>query len=95
MTDAHATPRLLLRVTEAAETLAISRTALYDLLRRDEIRAIHIGRSIRFSAAALEAYVARCMADATVQTCPSVGTVQPVEPLQPESATKKQVPHAR
>ena len=95
MTDTLAPPRLLLRVTEAAETLAISRTALYNLLRRDEVQAIHIGRSIRFSATTLEAYVARRMADATERTCPGMGAVQPAEPIQPESATKKQVPHAR
>lgn len=57
------TPRLLLRVEEAAKALAISRTALYELLRAGEIPAIHIGRSVRVSVASLEAYVARSAAE--------------------------------
>jgi excisionase family DNA binding protein len=52
-------PRLLVNVEEAAEALAVSRTALYDLLRAGEIQTIHIGRSVRVPVAALEAYVAR------------------------------------
>lgn len=56
------TPRLLLRVEEAAEALAISRTALYAALRSGQIRAVHIGRSVRVPVAALEAYVARLAA---------------------------------
>lgn len=38
------TPRLLLRVQEASEALAISRTAIYQRLRAGEIQAVHIGR---------------------------------------------------
>jgi excisionase family DNA binding protein len=49
---------LLLRVQEAAQALAISRTALYVLLSSGAIPAVHIGRSVRVPTAALEAYVA-------------------------------------
>ena len=49
---------LLLRVEEAAERLAISRTALYALLLRGDIRSIHIGRSRRITAAALDEFIA-------------------------------------
>ncbi len=57
--DVGGTVRLLLRVEEAAEALAISRTALYVLLRAGEVPAVHIGRSVRIPLGALEAYVAR------------------------------------
>ncbi len=57
--DVGGTVRLLLRVEEAAEALAISRTALYVLLRAGEVPAVHIGRSVRIPLGALEAYVER------------------------------------
>lgn len=53
------TPRLLLRVEEAAEALAISRRTLYELVRTGEIPVVHIGRSVRVTLTALETYVAR------------------------------------
>lgn len=56
------TPRLLVTVEEAAEALAISRTALYALLRGGEIQVVHIGRSVRVPVVALEAFVARLAA---------------------------------
>jgi len=43
-TNVPTTTRLLLRVAEAAEALAISRTALYGMLRSGEIGTIHTGR---------------------------------------------------
>src|SRR5688500_986341 len=51
-------PTLLLRVEEAAERLAVSRTTLYGLLASGALPSVHIGRSVRVSVAALEAYVA-------------------------------------
>lgn len=59
MTDVPTTPRLLLRIEEAAEALAVSRTTLYGLLRSGDIPVLRIGRSVRVRPAALEAYVAR------------------------------------
>lgn len=41
----------------AAEILAISRTSVYQLVWRDELVPIRIGRSVRFSIAQLEAFV--------------------------------------
>lgn len=40
-------PRQLLTVADAAEYLAMSRGAVYNLLRCGELRSIHIGRSRR------------------------------------------------
>jgi excisionase family DNA binding protein len=60
------TPRLLLRVEEAAEALAVSRTALYGLLRSGDIPVVRIGRSVRVPVAALESYVAKRINDESV-----------------------------
>jgi excisionase family DNA binding protein len=51
-------PRLLLRPTEAAQALGISRSKFYELLARREIRGIHIGTSLRVPIAELERYIA-------------------------------------
>ena len=56
---AQPTPRLLLKVEEAAQALGISRTALYELLRSGDIYSVHIGRSVRVPVAALDEYVMR------------------------------------
>ena len=47
---------LLLRPTEAAETLGISRAKLYELLSAGEIRSVRIGRSRRIPTRVLEEY---------------------------------------
>lgn len=49
---------LLVNVERAAEILAISRTSVYQLVWREELVPIRIGRSVRFSIAQLEAFVA-------------------------------------
>lgn len=51
--------RLLLRANEAAEQLGISRSLLYQLIGRGEIRPIKIGRAVRVSARELEDWVRR------------------------------------
>ena len=56
MSDLRLRP-LLLGVEEAAVMLGIGRSTLYGLLRRGELRAIHIGRSTRLTMAELERYV--------------------------------------
>ena len=48
---------LLVNIEGAAEILAISRTSIYQLVWRDELVPIRIGRSVRFSIAQLEAFV--------------------------------------
>lgn len=53
---------LLLRVGQAAQALAISRTAFYGLINSGQIPVVHIGRSVRVQCSALETYVARLAA---------------------------------
>ncbi|MDF5751700.1 helix-turn-helix domain-containing protein [Spongiactinospora sp. TRM90649] len=55
--------RLLLRVPEAAEALAISRAKLYRLMDAGEIPYLHIDRSRRIPLSALETYVAALIAE--------------------------------
>ena len=58
--------KLLLTPQEAAESLGVSRSHLYDLLRTHEVMSILIGRSRRIPADALREYVQRLSADAWV-----------------------------
>jgi len=53
--------KLLLTVAEAASVLGISRSILYELLLKGEIRSIKIGRSRRIPFVALEEFVAVCL----------------------------------
>jgi excisionase family DNA binding protein len=55
-TTAPHTP-LLYTLPEAAALLRISRTKLYELLTTNQIESVHIGRSRKIPAAALDAYV--------------------------------------
>lgn len=50
--------KLLYSSREAAEMLSLSRTTIFELLRRGELRSIKIGRSRRIPASALEEFVA-------------------------------------
>ena len=58
-------PRLLLTVPEAAETLAISRSNLYELIVSGAIASIRIDGSRRIPLTALEDYVSRLLAGRT------------------------------
>ena len=51
--------KLLLTPQEAAESLGVSRSQLYELMRRHEVVSILIGRSRRIPAAGLREYVER------------------------------------
>lgn len=68
------TPRLLLRVEEAAEALAVSRRTLYTLLRSGEIPVVRIGRAVRITVAALETYVQRLASPPALDTSPIIMT---------------------
>jgi len=50
---------LLLTMEQAARRLGCSRSALYELVRADQIVQLHLGRSARIPASALEEFVAR------------------------------------
>lgn len=57
--DAARTPTLLLTVEEAAESLRLSRTLVYELVSSGELRSVKIGRARRVSVRALQDYVNR------------------------------------
>jgi excisionase family DNA binding protein len=60
---ATAARTLLLTVDEVATTLQLGRTLIYDLLRRGDLASIKIGNRRRIPAAALDAFVARLLAE--------------------------------
>lgn len=49
--------RLLLRIEEVAEALAVSRTTVYSLIRSGQLPSIRIGRSTRVSVDSLRAWI--------------------------------------
>jgi excisionase family DNA binding protein len=59
VTTERSEPRpLLLTVPQAARMLAISRSAMYQLIWKGELVPVHIGRSARFTVSELERFVA-------------------------------------
>lgn len=54
-----APPRLLVTVEQAAKVLAIGRSLMYELVSREEVASVKIGRARRIAVAALEEYVMR------------------------------------
>jgi excisionase family DNA binding protein len=59
--------RLLLTPAEAARALGISPRSLWQRTRDQEIRAVRIGRSVRYAVADLTAYVARLREEQVAQ----------------------------
>ena len=62
--------RILYRPAEAAETLGLSRTRLYQLLAAGEIGSVKIGTSRRIPAAELAAFVDRKRDETTILESP-------------------------
>ena len=58
----------LLTVVDAADYLAISRGAIYNLLNSGAIASIHIGRACRIPLGKLQRFVADCLAQLTMPT---------------------------
>ncbi len=56
--------KLLLTIDEAAAALSLGRTLLYELLKRNEIASIKVGRVRRVPVIALREYVLRRLDDA-------------------------------
>ena len=59
--------KLLLTIPEAADRLGVGRSYLYDLLRRGEIVGVHLGRSRRVPAKALEDFAEAKIAEALAE----------------------------
>jgi len=54
---------LLVDVAQAAKILAISRSSVYQLIWNEQLTPVRIGRSVRFSIAQLEQFVADRIAE--------------------------------
>jgi excisionase family DNA binding protein len=52
-------PPLLLTIPQAAEMLAIGRSAVYQLIWNGEITPVRIGRCVRFTVSELERFIER------------------------------------
>ena len=52
-----AVDQLLLRPRDAAKTLAISERTLWELTKKGEIPAVHIGRSVRYAPNDLQSWI--------------------------------------
>lgn len=59
ISDAVPQLKLLFSIDEAAAVLSLGRTLVYDLVMRDEIHSIKVGRMRRIPLSALQEYVAR------------------------------------
>lgn len=49
--------QLLLRPTEVARVLGIGRSTVYELIHAGELPTIHVGRAVRISRRAVEAWI--------------------------------------
>lgn len=49
--------KLLYRINEAADACSIGRTKCYQLIKRGELRTVHIDGAVRIPASALEEFV--------------------------------------
>jgi excisionase family DNA binding protein len=67
-TSANVIEPLLVTAEQAATSLSICRTKVYELLRNGELESVRIGTSRRVPAAALAEYVERLRAGQTVST---------------------------
>lgn len=51
--------RHLIRVEDAAERLSLSRSTIYQIIARGELRTVHVGRAVRIPAAEVIAFAER------------------------------------
>ena len=49
----------LLRVSEAADMIALGRTKTYELVASGQLQSVHIGRAVRVSMSAVDDFVQR------------------------------------
>ncbi len=60
-------PETFLTVKEVARRLAVGRTTVYELIARQELMAIKIGRARRIPESALERWIAQQLTDKEVE----------------------------
>jgi len=51
------TQPLLLTVAQTAKVLNLGRTKIYELMKRGELPAVHVGKAVRFPYTALQQWV--------------------------------------
>lgn len=56
--DGATTPKLLYRVPEVAEALSISRSRVYELINKDVLKSVRLGRNIRVPTHELDRFIA-------------------------------------
>lgn len=57
--------KLLVTVDEAAEMLSVGRSLAWELVRRNEVRSVKVGRTRRVVVASLREYIAGLMGQAS------------------------------
>lgn len=60
--------RHLIRVEEAARRLSLSRTSVYSLIAKGDLRPVHVGRAVRLLASDVAAYAERLATEAAAAT---------------------------
>ena len=63
-----------LSAQDVAEILRISKSTVYDLIRRGEIHSYNIGRKVRFTQEDVDAYIARSRRERSVRSVQTVNT---------------------
>jgi excisionase family DNA binding protein len=69
--------RLLLTMSEAAETIGLGRSKLYELVASGEIESVRIGKARRVPVEAVESFVRRLRLEHAVSEPGSLGTTKP------------------
>ncbi len=65
-----------LSTQEVADLLHVSKSTIYDLIRRGEIQSYKVGRKIRFTEADVKEYIVRSRESQTIKAAPSSDGVQ-------------------
>lgn len=65
-----------LSTQEVADLLQVSKSTIYDLIKRDEIRSYKVGRKVRFTEEDVKEYIARSRVSQATKNAPSVDGVQ-------------------
>ena len=65
-----------LSTQEVADLLQVSKSTIYDLIRRDEIRSYKVGRKVRFTEEDVKEYIARSRVSQAAKNAPPIDGVQ-------------------
>lgn len=68
--------RAALSTQQVADLLQVSKSTIYDLIRRGEIRSYKVGRKVRFTENDVKEYIARSKDRQNIKTAPSIEGAQ-------------------